>query len=231
MQFRQGFRWIILALFALVFWVPYLYSDTFGTRVFKNFVQVSPFADGDHWFLTEDLTYEVLNTGIEITVKRGFVTDFASVPRPFWSLLPTWGKHGPPAVVHDFLYWDQRCTREQADRIMMLAMTESHVGWFRTRLIHAALRIGGAFAWSSNRSAREGGDIREMPDYLLPKNPNVTWTEYEKKLREEDGVSPEPRPSPNPPPPYCARADELWAERSNGSPTDQPSQIPNANNK
>jgi len=227
MQFCQALRWIILAILAVVFWVPDVYSDTFGIRQFKNFVQVSPFADGDHWFLTQDLTYDVLDTDIKITVKRGFVTDFASVPRLFWSLLPTWGKYGPPAVVHDFLYWDQLCTREQSDRIMMLAMTESRVGWFRTRLIHAALRIGGAFSWSSNRSARESGNIREIPDDLLPENPNVTWTEYEKKLREQDSVSPEPRPSPNPPPPYCARADELWAERSNGSSaTDQPSQIP-----
>jgi hypothetical protein len=74
---------------------------------FKNFVKVSPFADGENWFLVEDLDYEVRDTGKIVTVPAGFVTDFASIPRPFWSILPTWGKYGPPAVVHDFLYWDQ----------------------------------------------------------------------------------------------------------------------------
>jgi hypothetical protein len=127
---------------------------------FKDLVEVSPFADGDHWFLTKDLRYEILNTGIIVTVPRGFVTDFASIPRPFWSLLRPWGKYGPPAVIHDFLYWDQQCTREQADRIMMLAMQESDVGWLRTKLVHMTLRAAGAFAWKSNRKARERGTLR-----------------------------------------------------------------------
>ena len=94
---------------------------------------------------------------------------------------------------------------------MMLAMQESGVGSFRMGLIHAALRIGGAFAWSSNRSAREEGTIREIPEGLLPEKPNVTWEEYEKRLREEHNVK--PTPSPEPPPEYCAEADKLWAER------------------
>jgi Protein of unknown function (DUF1353) len=211
MQFRYARRTIIIAAIAVVFWIPYLYSQPIGVRQFKNFVQVSPFADGDHWFLTEELVYDVLNTGTEIPVRQGFVTDFASVPRLFWTLLPPWGKYGPPAVVHDFLYWDQGCTREQADRIMVLAMQESGVGWFRTGLIRAAVRVGGAFAWASNRSAREEGTIRDIPEALLPEKPNVTWAEYEKRLREEYNVT--PIPSPEPPPEYCAKADKLWAER------------------
>jgi hypothetical protein len=214
MRFRHALRYIIIAIIVVVLWIPYLYSQAAQILQFKNFVKVSPFADGDHWFLTEDLEYDVLDTGVVVPVRRGFVTDFASIPRPFWSLLPRWGKYGPPAVVHDFLYWDQRCTREQADRIMMLAMQESDVGWFRTTLIHAALRIGGAFAWSSNGSDRKDGTIREIPPELLPTNPNVTWAEYEKKLREEHNVKPDERPSPDPPPAYCARADKLWAERT-----------------
>ena len=184
MQLRKSRRKIVLAVIAVVFWISNLYSEPIGIRQFKNFVQVSPFAEGDYWFLTQDLDYDILNTGVVVTVRRGFVTDFASVPRLFWTLLPPWGKYGPPAVVHDFLYWDQGCSREQADRIMMLAMQESGVGSFRMGLIHAALRIGGAFAWSSNRSAREEGTIREIPEGLLPEKPNVTWEEYEKRLEK-----------------------------------------------
>ena len=211
MPFRQALRSIIVAIIVVVFWIPYLYSQAEQILKFRDFVKVSPFADGDHWFLTEALAYDVFDTGMVVIVPRGFVTDFASVPRPFWSLLPRWGKYGPPAVVHDFLYWDQGCSREQADRIMMLAMKESGVGWFRTGLIHAALRVGGAFAWSSNRSAKEDGTIREIPEGLLPENPNITRAEYEKKLREEHNVK--PKPPPELPPEYCAKADKLWAER------------------
>ena len=41
-----------------------------------------------------------------------FMTDFASIPRPLWSILPQWGRYGNAAVVHDFGYWTQ--TRPRA---------------------------------------------------------------------------------------------------------------------
>lgn len=39
-----------------------------------------------------------------IRVPAGFVTDFASIPRAFWVVLPPTGKYGKAAVVHDYLY-------------------------------------------------------------------------------------------------------------------------------
>jgi len=50
-------------------------------------------------------------------VPAGFVTDFASTPRALWSVIPPTGRYQLAAVVHDFLYWDQGCTREQADTV------------------------------------------------------------------------------------------------------------------
>jgi hypothetical protein len=34
------------------------------------------------------------------------------------------GKHSIAAIVHDSLYWEQRCTREEADAILREAMGE-----------------------------------------------------------------------------------------------------------
>ena len=169
---------------------------------FKNFVKVSPFADGNNWFLVEDLDYEVRDTGKIVTVPAGFVTDFASIPRPFWSILPTWGKYGPPAVVHDFLYWDQRCTREQADRIILVAMEESDVGFIRRFFIHRAVAWGGGFAWDENEDVREAGKTREIPNDMVPHDPTTTWETFQNSLFEK-GVRPERRPSQEPPPDYC----------------------------
>ena len=39
-----------------------------------------------------------------IEVPQGFETDFASVPRFFWRVVPPWGRYSPAAVVHDYLY-------------------------------------------------------------------------------------------------------------------------------
>ncbi len=39
-----------------------------------------------------------------IHVPAGFVTDLASVPRIFWTLLPPDGKYAKAAIIHDYLY-------------------------------------------------------------------------------------------------------------------------------
>src|SRR5690348_11529740 len=41
-----------------------------------------------------------------VKVPIGFVTDFASIPRVFWTMLPKDGLYTYPAIIHDFLYWE-----------------------------------------------------------------------------------------------------------------------------
>jgi Protein of unknown function (DUF1353) len=57
----------------------------------------------------------------EIVITKGFVTDFASVPRPLWWVFPQWEIYGHAALLHDFLYWDHICLKEQADSILLNA--------------------------------------------------------------------------------------------------------------
>ncbi len=90
-------------------------------------VPMTPFGDGQDSVLMGDLTYQIGNTSHVIVVPTGFVTDFASVPRAFWAVLPPFGNHQLAAIVHDFLYWDQGCTREQADALLRVGMAESAV--------------------------------------------------------------------------------------------------------
>lgn len=62
-----------------------------------------------------------------ITVPSGFVPDGASIPRILHIAIPTTGWYGRAAIIHDYLYWSQLCTREQADNLMLIAMKESTV--------------------------------------------------------------------------------------------------------
>lgn len=39
-----------------------------------------------------------------ISVPAGFVTDLATIPRIFWTLLPPDGKYAKAAIIHDYLY-------------------------------------------------------------------------------------------------------------------------------
>ncbi|KKL66348.1 hypothetical protein LCGC14_2145860, partial [marine sediment metagenome] len=54
-----------------------------------------------------------------VEVPQGFTTDFASVPRVVWWLIPPDGQYTQAAVVHDFLYFSQTTTRIEADRIFL----------------------------------------------------------------------------------------------------------------
>lgn len=86
-----------------------------------------------------------------IVVPPGFVTDFASVPRIPVAWLVVGDTAIAPAVVHDWLYTVQTCTREQADKIFFEAMTAArcHSSWKRA-LMYSAVRWCGARAWDAH---------------------------------------------------------------------------------
>jgi hypothetical protein len=110
---------------------------------------LSPFADGKFWLVRENFTWPSSRFGFE-TVKAGFVTDFASIPRPLWILLPKWDGYGSPAIVHDYLYSTCHLTRKNADLWLLIAMDDMRVGTLKRYTIYAAVRLFGGFAWRSN---------------------------------------------------------------------------------
>lgn len=51
-----------------------------------------------------------------ISVPAGFVTDLATVPCIFWSVMPPDGKYAKAAIIHDYLYNNAlRTKRSQFD--------------------------------------------------------------------------------------------------------------------
>src|SRR5688500_11341220 len=87
--------------------------------------------DGDHFALEYPLVCDI--DGTAYTVPAGFVTDFASVPRILWNILPPYGKHSRAAVLHDWLYVTGIVDRATADRIFLLLMEALGVGWVTRR--------------------------------------------------------------------------------------------------
>lgn len=122
------------------------------------------FIDGHNWRVTQEFTYAVGTEDSKcfIRVPKGFVTDFASVPRGLWNLFPPTGSYGMAAVVHDYLYRGGYITdvstpgiekhitptRAQADGILREAMGVSKVGAFTRWTVWAAVRVGGRSPWS-----------------------------------------------------------------------------------
>lgn len=149
-------------------------------------VPIVPFADWDYYYITEPLIWQSepgTNVELEqITVPRGFVTDLASIPREFWTLLPPNARYSYPAIIHDYLYWFQICSREQADTILKITMHELDVADRKIFIIYNAVRLAGAAAWNSNAVARESGMKRILKSF--PAKVKITW-EY---WRSQPGV-------------------------------------------
>lgn len=118
-----------------------------GVKGFLSPLRTEDLLDGKRAKLTAALKYvtEVEAIGL-ITVPRGFVTDYASVPRGLWNIFPPHGKYSAGAVVHDYLYRRTLMDRAICDRVFLEAMEVLGVSWFSRRVIYRAVRLFGGAA-------------------------------------------------------------------------------------
>jgi hypothetical protein len=119
---------------------------------FTNMLLVSPLPDGKTWIIRSDFGYDVgeEDSGETINIPVGFMTDFASVPRLLWTLIPRWGRYGNAAVVHDFSYWKQSYSRRRADDLFLEGMMVLAVPKLQRMIIYYAVRYFGFLAWRKN---------------------------------------------------------------------------------
>lgn len=115
---------------------------------------VSPLPDGRRWRLVFQFRYHIGKRWSEnvIIVPVGFVTDFASIPWLFWAFLPSWGKYGKAAVIHDFLYQSHNYpemshSRKEADDIFYEAMLVEGTKHWKARVMYIGVRLFGWLAW------------------------------------------------------------------------------------
>jgi hypothetical protein len=131
---------------------------------FTSILLVSPLADGRTWILRQEFGFDVGAVGSDdrINVPNGFQTDFASIPRPFWFILPQWGKYGNAAVIHDWLYWEQNRSRADSDAVLMEGMAVSKVNTVVRYTIYSAVRLFGWLAWYRNQADQADGYQRVL---------------------------------------------------------------------
>jgi hypothetical protein len=104
---------------------------------------------GSVWQLVSPLIFRESDDAAPLEVPAGTLTDFASVPRLPLAFLLAGDKAHAAAVLHDWLYTVKKTTRAEADRLFALAIrAEGHSGAL-ARLMHLAVRAGGARSWES----------------------------------------------------------------------------------
>lgn len=174
---------------------------------------VRPFGDNQAWITVENVEYIIGGTTERIVVPKGFVTDFASIPQALWSFgLSPHGQYSRAALIHDYLYWSQGCSRPQSDRLLVIAMKESEVGSFDEFAIYQGVKLGGGGPWEENAKEREEGLPRVVPEeYIRPANPNVNWADYRVMLVKEGVKDPVFQQSPS----YCTLGDSTDVRLAN----------------
>ena len=106
----------------------------------------------DHWRVTKEFRYYIWSKdgGEWVYVPAGYLTDGASVPRLFWSLIPPWGAYGQAAVVHDIVCEYLSVTvngrpcsisREACDGILLEAMTALQVPVAKRKVISGVVGL------------------------------------------------------------------------------------------
>ena len=91
--------------------------------------------------------------GWETWVPAGFATDLASVPRIFIWLIMPFGSHQRPALLHDYHYRTQECTRFEADTAFRIFLEWEGNACWKTWLLFYAVRCWGWITWAKHKQA------------------------------------------------------------------------------
>lgn len=130
------------------------------------------------YYLLKPYTYDWVyrDKNYRVTVPEGFITDGASIPKPFWSLagLKPDGLYRAAAVIHDYFYafrgdppdgsfirldpatmeWvtvrkadKAALTRKEIDDLFIRIMREAGVDGWAANSMYWSVRVFGHFAW------------------------------------------------------------------------------------
>jgi len=110
------------------------------------------------WIVLKDCCIWSHRLQLLITIKRGFITDFASIPRLARFLFTGHGKTRYPALPHDLLYAigrfaDPVIERKQVDLVLKDMCEVMCMSKRATLAVHMAVRSGGWVAWYKDRES------------------------------------------------------------------------------
>lgn len=119
------------------------------------------------WKLMRDFPVHI-RVGVRVqsvVVPKGFVTDFASVPRILHAVFPPMGKYGAAALVHDYLRVETLVSPKEADKLFYSIMVRHGVKSWKARIMYAAVRLYAILTGVDNRErSRNPESIGDTPE-------------------------------------------------------------------
>jgi hypothetical protein len=102
------------------------------------------------WKLQDDFSYE--NDYIKVTVKSDFITDGASIPKMFWSVIgnPLSDYLLKPSIIHDGLYTLMQLPRAACDDLLKEMLLFNGVSRVKVLLIYYTVRLLGGSHWKKD---------------------------------------------------------------------------------
>lgn len=98
------------------------------------------YIDGTNWELIDSFSYIDEELGL-IIVPSGFTTDFASIPKIFWSIFGAPSNYAPSAIIHDYICRNKIFDRKKCDQVFYRAMIDSDVNYTMAILFYSAVRL------------------------------------------------------------------------------------------
>lgn len=113
--------------------------------------------DQGRWELLTDFHYASAVLGREVVVPKGFVTDFASVPRLPGAYMLVGNVAHEAAVIHDWFYVrasGDEVTRKQADDMLYEAAVLAGLAKWRAWLMWTAVRMFSGKFWKQKEGVQ-----------------------------------------------------------------------------
>lgn len=119
---------------------------------FIDELDLEDMGDGEHFRVINPFRYYSAFLRRTVKVSAGFVTDLASVPRPFRWFLPKSGPYNKAAVVHDAAYnnaltdnsgYQLLLSKDAADSLFREAMLVCGVGEKKANIMYTAVHLFG----------------------------------------------------------------------------------------
>jgi hypothetical protein len=118
-------------------------------KQFNGYVILKEIGNG-FWKLQDDFSYD--NDSIQATVKSGFTTDGASIPKVLWSIVgnPLEDDLLKPSIVHDGLYTLMQLPRFECDKLLKEMLLFNGASKARAYFIYYAVRLFGGSYWKKD---------------------------------------------------------------------------------